>query len=292
MNNESTFQQAQAFLNERSTELDRKRDQISHARLSTENELEKAGFEHRLHDIEVERQIVLRIQDAFQRDKGLTLDTVILNEIQIYQGRTAHFSHGWQTGHEIPHEYWESQTIVAYLKGLLGRYHAWIQGRPYYGAASEEHVTTRPIQVEKSNGAGENADEHNSQQKEAKQENGKNRKSLYPWFTMAAPNGTAQQSQKRMPEEHSVAKNEALYRAIFGAFKAAGLPEGHISVALETPDMVVLIGTVHTEDERDAAIDCALNTHGVHEVVAGLEVRDALHCPVCVPVAQVGDLNN
>jgi hypothetical protein len=119
------------FLREQEKRVDNRVKRLASALEACDECLEAKGLQGMLNNMRLERDLLHYLMRQVNTCT-LSLDAVLLQQIDRYRRRVQQLSRNWRRGRPIPTGYWEAEVKRAFLTDLLGRYHAWCVGRPYY----------------------------------------------------------------------------------------------------------------------------------------------------------------
>ncbi len=123
---------AGSFLQEQQKWIDNRIERLASVLEVCDDCLEAKGLQGMLNNMRLERDLLHYLVHQVNT-VPLSLDAVLLQQINWYRQRVQQLSRNWRQGKPIPAGYWEAEVKRAFLTDLLGRYHAWCVGRPYYG---------------------------------------------------------------------------------------------------------------------------------------------------------------
>ena len=149
---QTDHEQAVEFLRDQMNDVDSKITRLENAVDSCEECLELNGLQASLHNVELERAILNDLLMNQVAERAVSLDALILRQAEQYRQEANRMAQHWHRGQQTPPDYWDAEVQQAYLTELLGRYHAYHEGRPYYAAKAtpiEEEETfpwyTEPV---------------------------------------------------------------------------------------------------------------------------------------------------
>ncbi len=120
-----------SFLREQEKRVNNRVKRLASAMEACDECLEAKGLQGMLNYKQLEHD-VLHYLMRHVNACTLSLDAVLLQQIDRYRRKVQQLSRNWCRGKPIPTGYWEAEVKRAFLTDLLGRYHAWCVGRPYY----------------------------------------------------------------------------------------------------------------------------------------------------------------
>jgi hypothetical protein len=129
---QTDHERAVEFLRDQMNDVDTKITRLESAVNSCEECLELNGLQASLHNIELEREILNELLMIQVTDHSLSLDVLIMRQAEQYRQEANRMAQHWHRGQQTPPDYWDAEVQQAYLTELLGRYHAYHEGRPYY----------------------------------------------------------------------------------------------------------------------------------------------------------------
>jgi hypothetical protein len=131
---QTDHEQAVEFLRDQMNDVDSKITRLESAVDSCEDCLELNGLQASLHNVELERAILNELLMNQLAERAVSLDALILRQAEQYRHEANQMAQHWHRGQQTPPDYWDAEVQQAYLTELLGRYHAYHEGRPYYAA--------------------------------------------------------------------------------------------------------------------------------------------------------------
>jgi hypothetical protein len=237
------------FLRRQMNEIDSKITRLESALDSCDECLEANGLEASLHNVELERELLGDLLMNQLDASALSLDALIMRQAEQYRHEANQLAQHWHRGQQTPPNYWDAEVRQSYLTELLGRFHAWQDGRPYYVPDNQE-----PVELAEE-------PEH-----------------AYPWF--AEPVQNIQQST----EEANMVRED-----IFSALRRHGYPFDHLKITVQPGGQVTITGYAHDTDEREHILRIITDVESVVQVMADVKVVDEAHCPVCNPDLKNGE---
>jgi hypothetical protein len=120
-----------SFLRAQEKRVDNRIKRLTSALEACDECLEAKGLQGTLNHKQLERDLLHHLMRQVNTCT-LSLDAVLLQQIDRYRRRVQQLSRNWRRGRPVPTGYWEAEVKRAFLTGLQGRYHAWYAGRPYY----------------------------------------------------------------------------------------------------------------------------------------------------------------
>ncbi len=147
---QTDHEQAVDFLRDQMNEVDTKITRLQSAVASCEDCLERDGLQSSLHNVELERAILKELLMNQMADRALSLDALIMRQAEQYRREANRLAQHWHRGEQTPPDYWDAEVKQAYITELLGRFHAYHDGRSYYVAenSSQEDETSFPWYAE------------------------------------------------------------------------------------------------------------------------------------------------
>ena len=128
---ETEMPRAREFLSAEAKRVDHKIKHLAGALNDCDDCLEAKGLQGMLNNMQLERDLLCYLM--YQSDgHNVSLDAVILQQISQYQREIQRLFQNGYLRRSIPAGYWKAEVKRAFLFELLGRYHAWCVGRPYY----------------------------------------------------------------------------------------------------------------------------------------------------------------
>ena len=119
------------FLREQEKRVDQRVKRLTSALEACDECLEAKGLQGMLNNKQLERDLLHYLIRQLNTCT-LSLDAVLLQQTCRYRRKVQQLSRNWRRGKPVPVGYWEAEIKRAFLTDLLGRYHAWCAGRPYY----------------------------------------------------------------------------------------------------------------------------------------------------------------
>lgn len=235
-----------AFLLEQQHILDRKINRLQGGFESAPGVNEAKGLTALLQAENQARDLLTNLIKRYVDQKPLSLEAIILEQIEENQRAANRTQRRWQRGKPSPQEFWDAEIRRTFLKDLLQHYHDYQDGRSIYTVTDDAQAGLR---------------------KEAK--------FTLPWYpdVEAAP-ATQPQHPRR---KHS----ETLKSTITKALDSRGYDDHHLTVVAESDGFVLVTGYAHSTTGREDIIQTILNVEGVREVLACILVNAPEHCLVC-----------
>jgi hypothetical protein len=137
MGAETERKQAVRFLQDQMNEADHKIARLHTALEACTECLERNGLESSLHDAQIGHDILHDLLMNQLGEQALSLDALILQQVEHARRDSSRLSENWQRGQATPPAYWDAQLKQGFLTDLLRRFHAWQDQRPYYVPDSE-----------------------------------------------------------------------------------------------------------------------------------------------------------
>jgi hypothetical protein len=242
----------QEFLHEQRAQAAHKVARYESAAQGCHDCLEREGLAALLKNAHLEQALLNDLAARQSSSEALSLDAVIMEQLNHHQDEAAQHLRRWQPGHPTPEGYWEAETRQTFLADLLRRYHAWRTGRPYYrdllGSAARANGAARPAA---------------------------SAQGVHPWYPLPLPaNG-----DDELAEEGAAL--EALRHTIYEALRSQQFPEAHVELVVQPRGAVMVKGYAHSADERAAMIRTMERIPGVRELLIDLEVVAPGRCPIC-----------
>lgn len=245
MDTQTDLKRELEFLREQMHSSDRKIARLQNALDDCDECLESSGLTAMLYAANLERDQLNRVIMRQVDSNAVSLQAVILHQQGAIRQAAAPQALHWQRGHATPAAYWDAEIRQAYLDNLLGRFHAWQHGRPYYPPITNAH-RAHPLAPEYA----------------------------HPWYP-ASPDGS---DLAQLDSQPPVAVSE---EALTDALKQAGCPPDHLTVIVEPGGFVLVTGYAHNEAEREQCLAALMGVEGVREVLTGIVIVDSARCPAC-----------
>ncbi len=93
--------------------------------------VEKEGLEAMLRNAQIERELLEALLQNNSRSAD-ALEAHLIEEIERSHAELRRLAGSWQRGQPTPSAYWDAELRQVVLTELLGRLHAWQEGRPWY----------------------------------------------------------------------------------------------------------------------------------------------------------------
>ncbi len=103
--------------------------------------LEKDGLQAMLRNAQMEQQL---LQELLQNN-SLSADSLEIHLIEAIEHShedLRRLARTWQRGHPTPSAYWDAEVRQVVLTDLLGRLHAWQEGRSFYPQVRKPQVSS------------------------------------------------------------------------------------------------------------------------------------------------------
>ena len=103
--------------------------------------LEKEGLQAMLRNAQIERDL---LQELLQNnsDSADALEAHLIAAIEHSNEELRRLAPTWQRGHPTPSAYWDAELRQVVLTDLLGRLHAWQEGRPLYPPVKKPQLSS------------------------------------------------------------------------------------------------------------------------------------------------------
>lgn len=262
------LQEELTFLHEQIVDAEHKIARYTNALDSCHECQEADSLQAMLCITQAQRDLLNELLAHQSGENALSLGSLIAQRMDGITQETERLGNCWQRGHAIPPAYWELENKHVFLADLLRRYHAWESGRPYYPPVGVNGETAngaekRPVSTHSITGHG-----------------------AYPWY-IPVPRNSGITNGEHEAEDQLAALN-AIQKAVYEQLRQQGFPENHFKVTAQPDDSIFITGYAHSEDERERILKVIGSIQGIREVLAGIQIVDANHCPACHPVNQTG----
>jgi hypothetical protein len=117
------------FLREEMNQVDHKIAQLENALDTCDDCLETDGVKAALQNAGSERALLHDLLTRQLSAEAVSLDALLLSEIDSRKRAAQRFAGHWQRGHRTPAAYWNNEVQLAFLNELLSRYLAWVDNR-------------------------------------------------------------------------------------------------------------------------------------------------------------------
>ncbi len=255
----SDFEHAQGFLQQQMAHTQAKIARIEHALELCHTCDEAEGLAVMQNAVQMEADLIEELAHHLH-DTTVSLDTLLMQEIETYEREVDHYSHHWQRGQPTPDGYWAAEGKVVFLKGLQRNFHAWRAGRPLSGediSAYVHHTTPQPNRAVQPLNRNVPSDVQPY---------------LHPWYA---------DSHLDSREESTVGQLVRLRQDILSALLEEGVPEDHLEVIVQPNGEVIITGYVHTAEEKENVITAVEHVPDVMELLTDIKVVSQAHCPAC-----------
>jgi hypothetical protein len=243
------LQAEQAFLRDLITEAEHKIERYTNALDSCHDCQEADSLRAMLQTAQGQRDL---LNDLLAKQGALSLGSLLAEDIKHFENEAERLSERWQHGHTTAPEYWELENKRLFLIDIQRRYHAWETDRPYYLPTPANGTVKQP-------------DAPNGQSRYE-----------HPWYLPMPTHG--QENGEREDDEQAV---KTIQKKIGEVLHQQGFPDNHLKVTFQPDGSVFVVGYVHSKADRDRIFKIVCAVEGVREVLAGVQVVDEAHCPVC-----------
>lgn len=270
------LQRERDFLRDYLAQAQHKVQRLASARIACQDCLEAEGLARMQHQAQLEVDTLADLLARQMSDDALSLDALLLRRARSLQREAQRESHGWRRGHPTPADYWDAESQLAFVLGLLRRYHAWQADRPYY----PDRVST-PARDSYHGGNGVGANGRSGS-------NGHHEEPVFahPWYILHPDEVEQPDEEPPTHTELDDLRDEMLARLVHDGF-----PEQHLELTVQDKGPVILTGYAHGEDDAIAIVDTVVSMAHGWDVLADIKIVDADHCPVCHPPGDNGRLH-
>jgi hypothetical protein len=266
------------FLRKRRIDAQHKIARLQHALAACDDCLEAESLERMLHAAQLEHDLIDDLLLEQQPADALSLDALIMTQLDIYNQQTRRLSHGWRRGRRTPAAYWEATSKQAVLNDLLRRYHAYHGGRPYYADRQR-----KPSAISR------NRDGATDQPKPLPDPTHFADTHTHPWYIPAPGTGPNHQPEDEQRDGLTLPELDTLRERVYTVLDEAECTarydnlEEHIEVIVQPDGMALLTGYVHSQDDLECVLERVDALDRVSQVVADLKVVRPANCPACHP---------